>query len=127
MDTRLTKSEREIMKLLWEVGEPLTGREIIEKSDNRTWKKSYVHLLINSLLDKELIIVDGFKKNSKNYSRTFAPSMTEEEFRIMQVTDEDTLTDANIEPLVLALVEKIDDKNVIERIQKIIEEKKKAL
>ena len=51
----LTKSEHEIMNLLWHVDRPLTASEIIEQSTDKTWKDSYIHLLINSLLDKGMI------------------------------------------------------------------------
>ena len=34
---RLTKSEREIMDVLWKQGEALTSSEIIEVSTNRSW------------------------------------------------------------------------------------------
>ena len=60
--TLLTKSETEIMELLWQSDEPITSSQMIEMSDDRTWKKSYVHLLINSLLSKDMIEVSGFVK-----------------------------------------------------------------
>ena len=49
----LTKSEHEIMNLLWHVDKPLTASEIIEQSTDKTWKDSYIHLLINSLLTRK--------------------------------------------------------------------------
>ena len=72
----LTKSEEEIMSLLWEVGEPLASSEIVSKSVNRTWRKSYINLLINSLLNKQMIEVVGVKQMTKNYARTFQPTMS---------------------------------------------------
>ena len=72
----LTKSEEEIMNLLWEVGEPLASSEIVSKSVNRTWRKSYINLLINSLLNKQMIEVVGVKQMTKNYARTFQPTMS---------------------------------------------------
>ena len=36
----LTRSEREIMELLWHVDKPLTASEIIEQSTDRSWKDS---------------------------------------------------------------------------------------
>ena len=35
---RLTKSEREIMDVLWEKREALTSSEIIKSSINKSWK-----------------------------------------------------------------------------------------
>ena len=48
---RLTKSEREIMDVLWKQGEALTSSEILEVSTNRSWGNTSFHLLLNSLLD----------------------------------------------------------------------------
>lgn len=39
-------------------------------------KASSVHLLLNSLLNKGVIEVRGFKRTAKNYARTFQPSLS---------------------------------------------------
>ena len=72
MKTRLTKSEMEIMEVLWDEGKALTTSEIIQRSKEKEkeWKDSSVHLLIKSLMNKDVIKVEGFKKkqqNSKSY------------------------------------------------------------
>ena len=77
---RLTKSEQEIMDVLWKQGEALTSSEIIEFSTNRSWSNTSIHLLLKSLLDKSVIEVDGFKRTTKNYSRTFKPSISQYDY-----------------------------------------------
>ena len=77
---RLTKSEQEIMDVLWKQGEALTSSEIIEVSTNRSWGNTSIHLLLKSLLDKSVIEVDGFKKTTKNYARTFKPSISQYDY-----------------------------------------------
>ena len=47
---------------------------------DREWKNSSVHLLVNALLEKKFIEVVGFKKTTKNYARTFKPTMTREQY-----------------------------------------------
>ena len=54
MKTRLTKSELAVMEVLWDEGEALTSAEIIQKSKEKEWKDSSVHLLINSYRSKKL-------------------------------------------------------------------------
>ena len=81
----LTKSEEEIMYLLWDLDEPLTSSEIVKKAVNKTWKKSYINLLINSLLKKDMIKVVGVKQMTKNYARTFVPTMTKDAYAIKQI------------------------------------------
>ena len=51
----LTKSEKEIMTLLWNTDRPLTAAEIVNLTPERTWKKSNIHLHINSLIEKNMI------------------------------------------------------------------------
>ena len=73
---RLTNSEKQIMEVLWKSDVPLSSHDIILSSSNKTWKNSSVHLLLNSLLDKELIEVAGFEKRTKNYARVFKPTLS---------------------------------------------------
>lgn len=77
---RLTKSEREIMNVLWDTREALTSSEIIKYSVNKTWKDTSVHLLLKTLLDKNIIEVAGFKKTTKNYARKFRATMSQYDY-----------------------------------------------
>ena len=93
MKTRLTKSEFAVMEVLWDEGEELTSAEIIQKSKEREWKDSSIHLIINSLLRKKVVTVAGFKKTTKNYARTFVPVETREQFLVGQIIDDKTTTE----------------------------------
>ena len=73
---RLTNSEKQIMEVLWKSDVPLSSHDIILSSSDKTWKNSSVHLLLNSLLDKDLIEVAGFEKRTKNYARVFKPTLS---------------------------------------------------
>ena len=76
----LTKSEMQIMDVLWGSQEPLSRSDLLEHSENKTWKDSSVHILLNGLLAKGAIYEAGFVKRSKTYGRTFLPTMTREEY-----------------------------------------------
>ena len=76
----LTKSEMEIMDVLWDSGEALSRSDILERSQDKRWKDSSVHILLNGLLQKQAICEAGFVKRSKTYGRTFLPTMTREEY-----------------------------------------------
>ena len=93
---KITNSEKQILEVLWDEEKPLTSSEIVGVSDDRTWKASSVHLLLNSLLNKDLVEVAGFKKTTKNYARTFQPTMTREEYSINQLRQEQTGTGGTI-------------------------------
>lgn len=122
----LTKSEEQIMNLLWEQNKPLTATEIINLSENKTWKDSYVHLLINSLMKKELITVSGFVKTTKNYARTFSPVVTLEEYGINTIKASGNFESEKIPAMIKVLIEDADE-SVLNDIQTVINEKKEQL
>lgn len=76
----LTKSELQIMDVLWASDTPLSRSDLLERSEEKTWKDSSVHILLNGLLGKGAIKEAGFVKRSKTYGRTFAPALTREEY-----------------------------------------------
>ncbi len=76
----LTKSEMQIMDVFWKAGQPLSRSDLLEQSENKSWKDSSVHILLNGLLQKKMIHEVGFVKRSKTYGRTFLPTMTREEY-----------------------------------------------
>ena len=76
----LTKSELEIMDVLWQDGHALSRSDFLERAQEKSWKDSSVHILLNGLLSKGVIREAGSVKRSKTYSRTFLPTLTREEY-----------------------------------------------
>ena len=76
----LTKSEMEIMDVLWAKQAPVSRADLLENGAEKTWKDSSVHILLNGLLQKGAIQEAGFVRRSKTYGRTFVPTMTREEY-----------------------------------------------
>ena len=76
----LTRSEMQIMDVLWAADTPLSRADLLERSENKSWKDSSVHILLNGLLKKDAIREVGFVKRSKTYGRTFSPTLTREEY-----------------------------------------------
>ena len=76
----LTRSEMEIMDVFWAADAPLSRSDLLERSENKSWKDSSVHILLNGMLSKGVIREAGFVKRSKTYGRTFAPTLTREEY-----------------------------------------------
>lgn len=126
MKTRLTKSEFAVMEVLWDEGEELTSAEIIQKSKEREWKDSSIHLIINSLLRKKVVTVVGFKKTTKNYARTFVPVETREQFLVGQIIDDKTTTEDK-KGIYSYIIGKESDPELINYIEKLLEERKKEL
>lgn len=126
MKTRLTKSEFAVMEVLWDEGEELTSAEIIQKSKEREWKDSSIHLLINSLLRKKVVTVAGFKKTTKNYARTFVPVETREQFLVGQIIDDKTTTEDK-KGIYSYIIGKESDPELINYIEELLKERKKEL
>ena len=76
----LTRSEMEIMDVLWGSAAPLSRADLLAHSEEKTWKDSSVHILLNGLLQKGAIQEAGLVKRSKTYGRVFSPTLTREEY-----------------------------------------------
>ena len=76
----LTRSEMEIMDVLWASNVPLSRADLLAHSEEKTWKDSSVHILLNGLLQKGAIQEAGLVKRNKTYGRVFAPTLTREEY-----------------------------------------------
>ena len=123
----LTKSEEEIMYLLWDLDEPLTSSEIVKKAVNKTWKKSYINLLINSLLKKDMIKVVGVKQMTKNYARTFVPPMTKDAYAIKQISDRPNFADSDIPTLFSELIERTESSDVFDELEALLKKRREEL
>lgn len=125
--SRLTESEKQVLDLLWDRDEALTSSEIVDFCEGRTWKESYIHILINSLLKKKMIEVAGFKKTTKNYARTFKPSMTREEYSIFQIKQNQKISSRTLSHLFSAMLEEETDASILDDLSKMLEDKKREL
>lgn len=124
---RLTRSETEIMELLWSQDRPLSRSEIIELTPNRTWKPASIHILLNSMLEKGAIKVAGFVQSTKNYARTFVPTLTAEEYIALQFKHSATFNEQSILRLFSELVQDVQDCKILEQLETILERRKAQL
>ena len=80
MSMRISNSELEVLNVLWAAGTPLHRGGILENSKDKTWKDSYIHILLNKMLEKGLIQEAGFTRSGKVWARLYAPALTMEEY-----------------------------------------------
>ena len=122
----LTKSEMQIMDVLWESDAPVSRSDWLERSEEKTWKDSSVHILLNGLLAKDAIQEVRIVKRSKTYGRTFLPRTTRAEYfatTIFSHTHKPQLVG-----LIQALLSREDiTASEIEQIEELVKEKKKSL
>ena len=122
----LTKSEMEIMDVLWGSDKPLSRADLLARSEEKTWKDSSVHILLNGLLQKGVIREVGFVRRSKTYGRTFLPTVTREEYFAA------TVFSHRYKPemigLIAALLHRPEfDRTALEQVYGLLEQKKQEL
>ena len=65
----LTNSEEILLHIFWDVGTPLSALDVFEISqkteDAASWSINYIHKMLTSLLDKELLEICGFVRSGK--------------------------------------------------------------
>jgi predicted transcriptional regulator len=84
-DMELTKSELEIMNVIWSAGKALTRGEILELSVDKNWKDNSIHILLNRLLAKGAISESGFARSGKSYGRLYQANLTGEDYYAQNV------------------------------------------
>ena len=114
----MTKSEKQVMDLLWSVDRPLSCSEIVELSGDKTWKDSYVHSLLKSLMKKGVVKIESFELISRSYARKFAPCMTKEEYYLGEYLNESP--ENSMPSLFAAFADSDPDEETMEKIEGII-------
>lgn len=124
---KITNSEQEVLDLLWDTGEPLTSTEIVKMCVNRKWKPSYIHIMINSLLKKEMIKVAGFKQTTKNFARIFEPTMTREEWNLFQIKEEKSASGNILKEMLYSILKEEMDIEMLDELSDTIQKRKNEL
>jgi len=122
---KLTDNELSIMTTLWESKKSLTSSQIIDACVNKNWKVNSIHILINSMLEKGAIAVDGVEKTGKTYSRTFTTTCTHDEYMVQSITKSHPLNDAIIRKTTAAFLDDTCISNeTLDYLEQLIHEKK---
>lgn len=122
----LTKSEMQIMDVFWQDGGALSRSDLLERGDQKSWKDSSIHILLNGLLRKGIIREAGFVKCSKTYGRTFLPTMTREEYFAATVYSHFYKPD--MPGLIEALLRRPEvTQDTLDRMEKLIQAKRESL
>lgn len=82
---KLTDKELEIMAVLWRNSSSMTATEIIEVSNNRTWKEQSIYIIMNTLLEKGAVILAQYKPTMTKKARAYKPAITSEEYAISSI------------------------------------------
>ncbi len=123
---KLTKSELEIMNVLWKAERPLTRSDILTLSENKSWKDNSIHILLNGLLKKEAIREDGFARSGKVWGRLYASNISIDDYYEENVFSQ---SGADAIPLLFAAMLKRQDLTLemVEQMRGLLDAKQKEL
>ena len=82
----LSKKEYEFMVILWSENREMSGAEVVNASpEDKSWKASSVFILLDSLQEKGAIKMTSFVKYRSSYCRCFKATLTEKQYKMMQI------------------------------------------
>lgn len=74
-----------------------------------------------------MIKVVGVKQMTKNYARTFLPTMTKDAYAVKQITDRPNYTQDDIPELFSELIEQINEERIIDKLAEMLEERRQVI
>jgi predicted transcriptional regulator len=87
MKNPLSQNEFKIMQLLWQKDRPLSRPEIIAMVPERDWNPNSIHLILNNMIEKGVIRVEGMTRCGRGYGRTYAATMSNLEYAVNVLQD----------------------------------------
>lgn len=121
----LTSKEEATMKVLWTSKGPLSATEIAEKIPNRLWPSSSIQSILRTLEKKQAIEVAEITKIGKSYGRLFRPTITANEYAVLQFKryyQKDSKINSSLISMLLG--EKISKKEIAETLQELLNQYK---
>lgn len=128
---KLTSRELAVMKILWEADEPLMISEIVQREKNSTIYS--VQRIMQNLLRKNAVAIDGIGYNKKALARKFSPIITSESVELGMIREMfGNMSSKNIPAanLIAALLPQENDEKTLaelEELEKIIARRKQQI
>ena len=76
---KMSDSEMEIMKVIWELAAPVTITQLLDIFESRKWKVQTMGTFLTRLADKGLLSVDKQKRTN-----LYAPAVTEQQYHQLE-------------------------------------------
>lgn len=108
----ISENEMDILELLWKAGRALSRPELLEGLANRQKNPNALHQVLNGMMKKGILKVEGIVLCGKVYGRTYAPTMSQNEFLIHRT--EEVLPDLSLGGRVLRVVSALTDQEGID-------------
>ncbi|RKD34983.1 BlaI/MecI/CopY family transcriptional regulator [Lacrimispora algidixylanolytica] len=124
----LTDREMDVMKILWSSNEPLVASEISKRGDSLS--NNTVQSVLRKLLDKNYIVVADIVYSGTVLTRSYKPIVLKKDLLLEQFVsqfnkDDDMITIPNLVGTLLK--HEKNEKETIEKLEKLLEERKNLL
>ncbi|UNT95082.1 BlaI/MecI/CopY family transcriptional regulator [Allobaculum mucilyticum] len=117
--TGLTKRETQIMNILWNSDEPLSAHDILTASPELS--RNTIQIVLKKLQTLGFIEVAGFGYHKNALTRTFKPVISQSDYIAS------SLADSTSYEIAISFIQRTDNEEVLENLEKLIQEKQKEL
>lgn len=76
----LSANELAVLRALWSADTPLSRPEILERISNNKWNPNSIHLVLNNLIKKGYIRIEGMARCGQSYGRTYSATKSQGEY-----------------------------------------------
>ena len=76
----LSDNELAVLRVLWGASAPLSRPEILARMSENVWHPNSVHRVLNSLMQKGYVQVEGIARCGQNYGRTYRAVITQSDY-----------------------------------------------
>lgn len=125
MKNPLSANEFKIMQLFWQENRPLSRPEIIELTPERDWNPNSIHLILNNMIEKGVLGVEGITRCGRGYGRTYVATVTNLEYAVDDLKDAtpDLSPDERLLGLVRALLPEVTAPETLTSLKGLLEGK----
>lgn len=123
----LLPKEEQAMKVLWNTKDALSASEIAERIPDRSWPASSIQNILRGLEKKNAVRVDEITKLGKSYGRLFRPTLSANEYAVMQFQRFYQHEQSGCYSMISALLghTATEDSEIIESLQLLLQEYEK--
>lgn len=76
----LSTNELAVLHVLWDAKSPLSRPEILERISNTDWNPNSIHMVLNNLIKKGFVIIEGVTRCGQRYGRTYSAAKTQGDY-----------------------------------------------
>lgn len=126
----LSDNELAVLRALWSADTPLSRPEILERISNNKWNPNSIHLVLNNLIKKGYIRIEGMARCGQSYGRTYSATKSQGEYAASLALNAipDSVEEKSILDVMSAMVKStnISEKTII-LLQQMLEEHRNNL